>query len=425
MPIRIAAGRRRRTFLLRFRNGLGTDGGAVQRLPQRQEKRRDDALDRARPRCGRAVSLPRRGARALGHHDRAPKVLHDRGDGRKQAHDRGGPGVRHRAARGRGRVLDPVSRRAFARHQPALGDQRHRGRSATHRRRRPRADLRDDRTRRQGCAVRARGPARAEAVSLVAAARPGPLHQRRPGVRAFRPRLSRGNAFLPHVRRRRHTPSHAGRDRDGRGNRPASNARLGEIEHDFPLATQQLLFRRSKMKTYLALAIAGLSLQAVSAAQAQSPQQPPSYQFEAEQRAGIEEVLKSYERSLNASDVAGVVQLYTDDAVLLAPEAPSAVGIEAVRNAYTGIFQAIALNITFEIAEVKLLSPEWAFLRSNSKGVVKILANGAQVPGGSQELFVLHKSQGRWKIARYSFSSGLQPAKKSEASRLRRGHKQL
>ena len=163
------------------------------------------------------------------------------------------------------------------------------------------------------------------------------------------------------------------------------------------------------MKTYLALAIAGLSLQAVSAAQAQSRQQPPSYQFEA--RAGIKEVLKSYERSLNASDVAGVVQLYTDDAVLLAPEAPSAVGIEAVRNAYTGIFQAIAINITFEIAEVKLLSPEWAFLRSNSKGVVKILANGAQVPGGSQELFVLHKSQGRWKIARYSFSSVLQPAK--------------
>jgi len=58
-----------------------------------------------------------------------------------------------------------------------------------------------------------------------------------------------------------------------------------------------------KMKTYLALVIAGLSLQAVSAAQAQSPQQPPS--SPAHQ---IEEVLKNYERSLNASDVAGVVQ---------------------------------------------------------------------------------------------------------------------
>src|SRR5439155_22437157 len=103
------------------------------------------------------------------------------------------------------------------------------------------------------------------------------------------------------------------------------------------------------MKTYLVLAIAGLSLQAVSAAQAQSRQQPPSYQFEAQQRAGIKEVLKSYERSLNACDVAGVVQLYTDDAVLLAPESARSVGIYGVRNACTGIFVAIAINIPFEI----------------------------------------------------------------------------
>ena len=78
----------------------------------------------------------------------------------------------------------------------------------------------------KGRAVLARGSTGARAVSVVAAARPGPFHQRRPIVRAFRPRLSRGNAFLPHVRRRGHTPSHAERDRDGRGHRSASNARL-------------------------------------------------------------------------------------------------------------------------------------------------------------------------------------------------------
>src|SRR5207247_10242612 len=116
-----------------------------------------------------------------------------------------------------------------------------------------------------------------------------------------------------------------------------------ELPADFPLTTQQPLFRRSKMKTYLVLAIAGLSLQLVSAAQAQSPQQLPSYQFEA--RAGIEGVLKSYERSLNASGVAGVVELYTDGAVLLAAEAPSAVHIGAVWNAYTGLVQAAALHL--------------------------------------------------------------------------------
>ena len=51
-------------------------------------------------------------------------------------------------------------------------------------------------------------------------------HQRRPGICAFRARLSRRNPFLPDIRRRRDAPSHAGGDRDGRGNRPASNARL-------------------------------------------------------------------------------------------------------------------------------------------------------------------------------------------------------
>src|SRR5439155_1541245 len=77
-----------------------------------------------------------------------------------------------------------------------------------------------------GHAVLPRGPTRAGAVSVVAAARPGSGHQRRAVVRAFRPRLSRGNALLPHLRRRGHAPPHAGRDRDGCRNGSASNAFL-------------------------------------------------------------------------------------------------------------------------------------------------------------------------------------------------------
>jgi uncharacterized protein (TIGR02246 family) len=157
------------------------------------------------------------------------------------------------------------------------------------------------------------------------------------------------------------------------------------------------------MKSYLALTVACLSLQGVSAAEARPPQQ-------AQQRAGIQKLLKGYEQSLNDSDVEGVVRLYADDAVLLAPGAPSAVGISAVRAAYTGIFQTIDIDLTFKIAEVNIVSPNWAFLRSTSNGVVTILANGAQIPSSNQELFVLHKTHGRWKVARYSFSSTLPSA---------------
>jgi uncharacterized protein (TIGR02246 family) len=132
--------------------------------------------------------------------------------------------------------------------------------------------------------------------------------------------------------------------------------------------------------------------------------------FTAKQCAEIVEVLKSYEQSLNASDVAGVVQLYTDDAVLLPPGAPTAVGIDAVRATYAGLFQALRLNLTFEIAEVNVVSPDWAFLRSSSTGVATVLANGTQAPSSNHELFVLHKNHGRWRLARYSFSSVLPSA---------------
>jgi len=50
-------------------------------------------------------------------------------------------------------------------------------------------------------------------------------------------------------------------------------------------------------------------------------------------------------------------------------------------------------------------------LRTTSTGVVKMLANGAEVPGSNQELFLLRKVNGQWKIARYAFSSVLRSAK--------------
>lgn len=105
------------------------------------------------------------------------------------------------------------------------------------------------------------------------------------------------------------------------------------------------------------------------------------------------------------------VALYTDDGVFVAPENPAAAGTKVLTLAYTGVFQAIALKLKFQIVETQLLSSDWALLRTTSTGTVKILANGAEVPGSNQELFVLRKVGGQWKIARYAFSSTLKAAK--------------
>ncbi len=122
-------------------------------------------------------------------------------------------------------------------------------------------------------------------------------------------------------------------------------------------------------------------------------------------QAQIEAVLKTYERVLNESDVDGVVKLYTRDGVFMAQHNPSAVGIEQVEAAYTAVFQAIDLNVEFDIVEVKVIADDWAFVRTNSSGTTTINATGDKVPEGNQELFVMQKIDGDWKIARYSFST--------------------
>ena len=122
-------------------------------------------------------------------------------------------------------------------------------------------------------------------------------------------------------------------------------------------------------------------------------------------KENIHAVLKTYEQALNARDVAGVLKLYTQDGVFMAQHNPSAVGIHQVEAAYTGAFQAIDLNVEFDIVEIEVVSDDFAFARTNSSGTTTINATGDKVAEGNQELFVLQKIDGNWKIARYAFST--------------------
>ena len=125
-----------------------------------------------------------------------------------------------------------------------------------------------------------------------------------------------------------------------------------------------------------------------------------------EARAGIEAVLSAYEAALNASDTDAVMPLYAEDGVFMPPNNPSAVGAEAVRRAYDAVFGAIRLSVKFEVAEVVVMIPGWAFARTNSAGTVTVNVTGAMSAEANQELFLFRKgTDGTWKIARYSFSS--------------------
>ncbi len=122
--------------------------------------------------------------------------------------------------------------------------------------------------------------------------------------------------------------------------------------------------------------------------------------------AGIEDILSRYETALNASDTNEILTLYADDGVFMAQHSPPNVGATAVRDAYNAVFEAIDLNIEFEIDEIIQLSTKWAFARTRTSGLVTVNATGDKISEANQELFIFTKTDGgAWKIARYIFST--------------------
>lgn len=120
----------------------------------------------------------------------------------------------------------------------------------------------------------------------------------------------------------------------------------------------------------------------------------------------VRAVLAEYGKALNASDADTILALYADDGVFMPQHSLPSIGKTAVRQAYYGVFQAIKLDIRFEVDEVRQIGPRWAFARTRSEGTVTIQANGAKLSEANQELFLFELSdKGEWKIARYIFST--------------------
>ncbi|WP_109480407.1 nuclear transport factor 2 family protein [Paraburkholderia sp. C35] len=122
--------------------------------------------------------------------------------------------------------------------------------------------------------------------------------------------------------------------------------------------------------------------------------------------------LHRYEQALNRSDIDAIMKLYDDAPVVMAQNMPSAVGREAVRTAYTQAFKAIRLNVRFTIDEIKPLSRDWAFVRTNSTGTIETIAGKPSTqPEANQELFILHRGPDDvWRVARYIFTATAPPA---------------
>lgn len=116
--------------------------------------------------------------------------------------------------------------------------------------------------------------------------------------------------------------------------------------------------------------------------------------------------IMAYEAAMNASDLKAVMALYTVDAVFMPQNSPPATGKLAVTTAYKGLFSALDLDIKFAFDETQRLSENWAFVRTRSSGTIKLIQqNNAVIPNDNQEMFMLNRVDGEWRIARYIFNT--------------------
>jgi uncharacterized protein (TIGR02246 family) len=132
----------------------------------------------------------------------------------------------------------------------------------------------------------------------------------------------------------------------------------------------------------------------------------------AEDDAAIRSVMASYNDALNGGKTSAVTPLYADDGVFMPPYSQSAIGKSAVEKAYDAVFEELKFHVKFTIAELVVMAPRWAYVRTNSAGTTDHHSTGKTTAEANQELFIFEKGDdGKWRIARYSFSPTNPPPK--------------
>lgn len=127
-------------------------------------------------------------------------------------------------------------------------------------------------------------------------------------------------------------------------------------------------------------------------------------------RDQISELLRLYQEAANAGDPERLRTLYTDDAILLPGDFPTAVGGQAIQDFYAYAFSALSIEIDIDIRpEEIIVQDDLAFATTSSTGTRTYTETKETVPENNRELWVLRSVGGAWKIARYMFNKSQRP----------------
>ena len=116
-----------------------------------------------------------------------------------------------------------------------------------------------------------------------------------------------------------------------------------------------------------------------------------------EVRATIKDSVDAYV----ARDLDLFVSYFTDDIVAMLPRMPPVVGIEAWRDWLTGFFAESDVSEYVLKSEDISVGGDWAIEWHNEAGTYTSKDSGESNRAYLKGMFIFHKVDGRWKIARY------------------------
>ena len=118
------------------------------------------------------------------------------------------------------------------------------------------------------------------------------------------------------------------------------------------------------------------------------------------EEAAIQVLSEEWAAAFNAGDVAGLVELYTEDVVRMPPGAPASTGREAVEETFRGLFEQFSGELTWPTEEI-VVTDGWAFHRGTYTARLTPVAGGEVMEQGGKVLVICQRQpDGSWKIAR-------------------------
>ena len=114
----------------------------------------------------------------------------------------------------------------------------------------------------------------------------------------------------------------------------------------------------------------------------------------------IQALGQTWTDAMKHSDIDRLLELVTEDAVFMPPNAPSIVGRPALAQAYRVVFAMFQVEQTFAPEAIQV-GGGWAFVRGRDTLAMTPLAGGPSIEMNGRGISIMHRTEdGSWKFAR-------------------------